>query len=51
MGVRVILLETLKGIIMIIINKTSQSGQRYPGDRKWKNEDVPETDDKKPKEQ
>ena len=30
---------------------TDQSRQRYPYDRKWENDDVPETDDKKPKEQ
>ena len=28
---------------------TDQSRQRYPGDRKWKNEDVPKGDNKKTK--
>lgn len=34
---------------MAYVKFTEQSSQRYPGDRKWKNEDAPKTDNKKPK--
>ncbi len=34
---------------MANVKFTKQPQQRYPGDRKWKNEDAPKPDDKKSK--
>ena len=35
--------------IMAKIKFTQQPKQRFPGDRKWKNEDAPKADNKKAK--
>ena len=34
---------------MVKMKYTDQSKQRYPGDRKWRNEDAPKENYKKPK--
>ena len=38
-----------KNIIMANVKFTQQPKQRFPGDRKWKNEDAPKTDNKRSK--